>query len=319
MINPRNMTGPLAVTPANTDWVTHVLPTGRIVSPVGTVSGTPNFATDIVPYGYRLAVLANGATKAETISIFDAKSLRKMGILAAYKKTPPEFGSRGVPALTMSRQNFFQGLATGPNGVLYAAGGDSNDIAAFTLKNNKPALLRRYPLLWQPFPKDQYPYGYQGHHIHQPRLFYPDAIAVGPAGKHLYVTGMLSNSLARMDLKTGQTEYLNVGPYPFAVTFADGGKRLVVSLWGGNAVAVVDPHAMKLLRTVRVGPPTGPGNTQAGVHPTALAAVPHGPNVFVALANVDRIAEVDTATLQVKGYINDSPYPHAPPAAIPMV
>jgi hypothetical protein len=98
---------------------------------------------------------------------------------------------------------------------------------------------------------------------------------------------------------------------------ADEGKKLVVSLWGGNAVAVVDPASMRVLGTVRVGPPTGPGHTQAGVHPTALAAVPHSPDVFVALANIDRVAEIDSADLRVKGFINDSPYPDAPPGSYP--
>ena len=320
--NTRNITGPVAINATDRDGVTHVLPTGRIVSPVGLVNGSPNFVTAVIPDGDQIAAMANGATRAQSITLYAQGSLKHEGEVAAYKgiplaNVPQPTKVTDAHGVAIGHQSFFQGLAAGPDHTFYAAGGDSNEVTAFTWKDGKPALLRRYPLTWQSFPKNQYPYQYQGHHIGKPRLFYPDAVAIDPNGKYLYVTGMLSNSLARMDLKTGQTEYLNVGPYPFAVTFADGGKRLVVSLWGGNAVAVIDPHAMKLLRTVRVGPPTGPGNTQAGVHPTALAAVPHGPNVFVALANVDRIAEVDTATLQVKGYINDSPYPHAPPGSYP--
>ncbi|MHB1705826.1 MAG: bifunctional YncE family protein/alkaline phosphatase family protein [Acidithiobacillus sp.] len=321
--NIRDITGPVAINPADRDWVTHVLPTGRIVSPVGLVNGSPNFVTAVIPDGDQIAAMANGATRAQTITLYAQGSLKPEGEVAAYQEMPPPVHAPQPTKVTdahgvrIGHQSFFQGLAVGPDHTFYAAGGDSNEVTAFTLKDDKPVLLRCYPLTWQSFPKNQYPYQYQGHHIGKPRLFYPDAVAVDPNGKYLYVTGMLSNSQARMDLKTGQTEYLNVGPYPFAVTFADGGKRLVVSLWGGNGVAVIDPHAMKLLSTVRVGPPTGPGNTQAGVHPTALAAVPHSPNVFVALANVDRIAEVDTATLQVKGYINDSPYPHAPPGSYP--
>ncbi|XXY96018.1 bifunctional YncE family protein/alkaline phosphatase family protein [Acidithiobacillus sulfuriphilus] len=320
--NTRNITGPIASNPADQGWVTHVLPTGRIVSPVGLVNGSPNFVTSVIPYGDQIAAMANGATRAQTITLYAQGSLRHEGEVAAYKEMPPantpqptrETDAHGA---TMGHQSFFQGLAAGPDHTFYATGGDSNDVAAFTMKDGKPMLLRRYPLTWQSFPKNQYPYQYQGHHIGKPRLFYPNAVAVGPQGKHLYVTGMLSNSLARINLQKGHTDYLNVGPYPFAVTFADGGKRLVISLWGGNAVAIVDPHAMKLLGTVRVGPPTGPDNTQAGVHPTALAAVPHSPNVFVALANIDRIAEVDTADLRVKGFINDGPYPDAPPGSYP--
>lgn len=320
--NTRDINAPIQINADNKDWVTHVLPTGRIVSPVGTVNGSPNFVTEVIPFGHKIAAMANGATRAQTVTFYDQHTLKRDAEIAAYKKD----AKKAVPLPTdvtdlhgdvIGHQSFFQGMAVGPDRVLYAAGGDSGDVAAFTVKAGKPKLLHRYPLAWQPFPKDQYPYEYQGHHVDQPRLFYPDAIAVGPHGKYLYVTGMLANSLARINIQSGKTDYLNVGPYPYAVTFADSGQKLVISLWGGNAVAVVDPSSFKLLGSVRVGPPTGPNNTAAGVHPTALAAVPHSPDVFVALANIDRVAEVDTADLRVKGFINDSPYPDAPPGSYP--
>ncbi|ACH85018.1 MULTISPECIES: bifunctional YncE family protein/alkaline phosphatase family protein [Acidithiobacillus] len=320
--NTRDINAPIHVHTANQDRVTHVLPTGRIVSPVGLVNGAPNFVTAVVPVGHYVAAMANGATRAQTITLYKQKTLEQVAEIAAYKKGAPKEAPLPTDATNLrdnviGHQSFFQGMAVGPDHTIYVAGGGGSDVAAFTVQDGNLKLLRRYPLAWQPFPKAQYPYTYQGHHIGKPRLFYPDSIAVGHRGRHLYVTGMLSNSLARINLQTGKTDYLNVGPYPFAVTFADGGKKLVVSLWGGNAVAVVDPETMRLLGTVRVGPPTGPNNTQAGVHPTALAAVPHSPYVFVALANIDRVAEIDSADLRVKGFINDSPYPDAPPGSYP--
>ena len=320
--NTRNINGPIHVSAENKGWVTHILPTGRIVSPVGLVNGAPNFVTEVVPVGNHVAALANGATRAQTITLYDQKTLERVAEIVAYKKDAKKAAPRpnditDLHGEIIAHQSFFQGMVAGADQTIYAAGGESGDVAAFALRGGKPALLRRYHLTWQPFPKDQYPYEYQGHHINQPRLFYPDAVAVGPHGNYLYVTGMLSNSLARVNIQSGQTDYLNVGPYPYAVTFADGGQKLVISLWGGNAVAVVDPASMKLLGTVRVGPPPGPDSTDAGVHPTALAAVPHSPDVFVALANVDRIAEVDTIKLSVKRLLNDSPYPDAPPGSYP--
>lgn len=321
-LNTRNIKGPIHVSAENKGRVTHILPTGRIVSPVGLVNGAPNFVTAVVPVGNHVAAMANGATRAQTITLYDQKTLERVAEIAAYKKDAKKAAPRpndltDLHGETIAHQSFFQGMVAGADQTIYAAGGESGDVAAFALRGGKPTLLRRYPLTWQPFPKGQYPYEYQGHHINQPRLFYPDAVAVGPHGKHLYVTGMLSNSLARVNIQSGQTDYLNVGPYPYAVTFADGGQKLVVSLWGGNGVAVIDPVTMQLLGTVRVGPPPGPDNTAAGVHPTALAAVPQSPDVFVALANVDRVAEVDTINLSVKRFLNDRPYPDAPPGSYP--
>ena len=50
------------------------------------------------------------------------------------------------------------------------------------------------------------------HHGEKPYHFYPDSVAAGPNGRYLYVTGMLANSLARIDLRSGKTDYVNVGP-----------------------------------------------------------------------------------------------------------
>ena len=314
----RDISHAVTIDATNRSLYTHILPTGRVVSPVGTVNGTPNFATDIVPWGNDLAVLANGATRAQTISVYQRRTLQLQARLKAFKSSPARQLSATDKTESIGHQDFYQGLAVGPRGTLYAAGGGTNDVLAIRRAHGRLEVVRRYRLQWQGFPKNQYPYQYAGHwDVPGPRRFYPDALVVGPHDLHLYVTGMLSNSLARINLRTGATRYLNVGPYPFAVALADAGKRLVVSLWGGNSVAVVDPLDLRLLKTVRVGPPTGPDNTQAGVHPTALAAVPHSADVYVALANVDRIAEVNTQSLQVMRFLNDSPYPDAPPGSYP--
>jgi hypothetical protein len=313
----RDVAAPIHIDAHTRATVTHMLPTGRVVSPVGIINGAPNFATDIIPWRGRLAVLANGATAAQTITVYDRRSLARLVQVRAYKyplKSPPASPAQ----LNLGHQSFYQGLATGSHGTLYAAGGATNDVLALRQRGGMLRVIHRYPLAWQSFPKDQYPYRYAGHwDVPGNRLFYPDAVLVGPRDQHLYVTGMLSNSLARIDLRTGHARYLNVGPYPFAIAAADGGKRLVVSLWGGNAVAVVDPRRFRMVGRIRVGPPTGPQNTQAGVHPTALAALPGSPDVFVALANVDRIAEVDVASLRLVRLLDGSPYPGAPPGSYP--
>jgi len=316
----RDLLAPVTVDAANQDWVTHVLPTGRIVSPVGTVNGTPNFATNAIPLQNGLiAVLANGATRAQTVTLYDPHNLKSVAQLAAYKKLWHSDQKVSDPKIhAIGHQSFFQGITAGPDDRFFVAGGDSNDVAEFRYDNGHVQIVRRFPLTWQAFPKDQYPYDYQGEHRSgKERLFYPDAVLLGPQHKHLFVAGMLSNSLARIDLATGQTQYLNVGPYPFALALADHGKRIVVSLWGADAVAVVDPESFHLLGTVAVGPQTGPHNRAAGVHPTALAANPQNADVYVALSNVDQIAKVDTQTLRLAGILQDSPYPDAPPGSYP--
>jgi hypothetical protein len=93
------------------------------------------------------------------------------------------------------------------------------------------------------------------------------------------VTGVLANSLARVDLRKRQTDYLNFGSYPFAVSLADDRRRLVVSNWGGNGVTVIDRAAWHVLGHVPTAPVLGPRSGAAGAHPTALAAQPGTPLV----------------------------------------
>jgi len=315
--NTQDVTRSVTLTAANRAAYTHILPTGRITSPVGMINGTPNFATAVLPLGHIILVLANGATPTQTITLYNARDLQKIGQVAGYKSKRKTPGPSRNHVLAIKHQNFFQGLATGPRGTFYAAGGDTNDVAAFRFLNGKLALIRRYPLQWQPFPSTQYPYRYQGHRVGAPRLFYPDAVALGPRARHLFVTGMLANSLARINLASGQVRYLNIGAYPFALTLADGGQRLVISLWGGNAVAVVDPSRFTLLGRIPVGPVAHANDAAPGVHPSAVLAVPRSPYVFVTLSNIDRVAEIDSKTLRTVRFLDDSPYPKAPPGSYP--
>ena len=228
-----------------------------------------------------------------------------------------EENPRAIPTTVVSHDDLFQGLAAGANGVVYATGGDSDEVLALTMTDGTVRVLRQYALHWQAFPAHQYPYVYQGSHAQKPYRFYPDSVAVGPHDRHLYVTGMLANSLARIDIRTGRTHYVNVGSFPFAVILADGGRRLAVSDWAGPGVTVLSRRTLKVLGTVATGPAVGPHTVAAGVHPTAMACMPHSADIWVADANDDRVVEVDTRTLRVVRVLSDSPYPHAPPGSYP--
>lgn len=341
-----------------------ILPTGRLITPVGTVVGTPNFPTGVAigPKGVIL-VLANGATPFETLSTY-GPALEPMSQLAALKgPLPPQGlsvkaglggGSTAIdldapdasvkvydPAESNRRkraytrraaararryvapfrltviphQNLFQGVVTTPAGMIYATGGMSDNVLALRLIRGRLRIVRRYGLRFQPFPRDQYPFQYQGNprgHHH----FYPDGLALGARGGHLYVTGLLANSLARINLANGQTHYLNVGPYPFTVV-RSGGDRLVVSDWGGAGVTVVDGRTFTVVGRIATGPRTRPDGSRAGVHPTALARVPGTPDVWVADSNVDRLVEIDSRNLRVLRVITDAPYRGAPPGSYP--
>ncbi len=305
------------------------LPSGRTLTPVGQLAATPNFPVAVLAAGDDVAVVNDGAAKWQSVQVYSARDLRahasihtvlrpghssaSPGAVVAQGAAGP---SRGFASDAIPGQSLYQGIAAGADGRLYVTGGSSDNLLALEMRHGALRLTREYRLDWQPFPASQYPYQYAGN-WQQPRRFYPDSVVIGPNKVHAYVTGLLSNSLARINLASGATSYLNIGSYPFAVTFADGGKRLVVSDWGGNGVTVVDRAAWKVLGEVPTGPSIGPRSLAAGAHPTALAAQPGTAIVWVADANIDRIVAVDTRSLRAVRVLDDSPYPGAPPGSYP--
>ncbi len=241
----------------------------------------------------------------------------KVRLAEAMAAAKAEENPHAIPTTIVSHSDLFQGLATGPTGIVYATGGNSDEVLALQMTADKAHVIRRYPLRWQSFPKNQYPYTYQADHARKPYRFYPDSVAVGPHDRHLYVTGMLANSLARVDIRTARTQYVNVGPYPFSVILADRGRRLAVSEWAGRGVTILERRTLKVLGTVPTGPALGAHTAAAGVHPTAMAAMAHGPYIWVADANDDALVEVNSLTLKAVRVIADSPYTNAPPGSYP--
>ncbi|RZD14172.1 MAG: YncE family protein [Candidatus Acidulodesulfobacterium ferriphilum] len=338
LFNDKNILSPIRVYLKNLRIVEHTLPTGRKITPFGLINGTPNFATNVAVWHNLVAVLANGATFYQSVTVYNKHTLSKIAQYRAYKErrlkkfkhpnfvvyNPKQAKSASINK-TMARfsyarnknQDLFQGLAFAPNGIIYAAGGGVNDIVALKLIKNKLIVVKKYALKYQPFPKNQYPYQYQGHQFKKPYLFYPDFIAVSKNGKYLYTSGLLSNSVARIDLITGKTAYVNAGPYPFALSLSDNDKRLVVSDWGTNGVTVINPITMKKSGFVYTGKRLTKDSYGAGVHPTAITDIKGTPYVLIADSNNDYIYEINSKTLKVVKVINDAPYNNAPPGSYP--
>lgn len=294
--------------------VTHVIATGRKISPVGRLAGTANFPSSVLVLHRSAYVLANGATHTQSLARYQAATLEPTGTVLGFRGSDHGAAPRGV--LKIPKENFFQGLAAGPHGLLYAAGGSSDVLLALRSGRAGFAVVKRYRLHYHAFPKDQYPYWYQGMH-RGPRHFYPDGVTVGHKGRYAYVTGLLSNAVARIDLRSGRVRYGNAGPYPFAPVLTDHGQRLVVTDWGGCGVTVLDSRTLSTLGRVCVGPKTGPNNTDPGIHPTALTTVPGGSRVVFTASNLDEAVEIDARTLRVVRVFDDAPYPGAPPGSYP--
>ncbi|MHB8282731.1 MAG: bifunctional YncE family protein/alkaline phosphatase family protein [bacterium] len=340
---------PVEITKENIKEYIHQLPTGRFISPVGLISATENFPTNAKVYKNYIIVLTNPAKKIQKLTLYNRKNLKPVAILEAFRGESNlpyigpiiQYGEQSnirrnssnsgyatsliwassiaripnseIPTTVIRSQSFFQGLTVSKNGTIYAAGGVTGNILAVKYIKGRLTAVRSYNLKWQNFPKNQYPYQYQGHQNIRPYLFYPDYVALSKNQKFIYATGLLSNSIAKINLKTGITRYANAGPYPFAVSLADNGKRIIVSDWGGDDVRVFTP-SLKYLGKISFDNNPMPSS---GMHPTAIAAIPNTPLSLIAASNNDRIFVVNTKTFKVVKTLKISPYKKAPYGSYP--
>ncbi len=288
--------------------LTHELPDGRIVAPVGRVIRTANFAVGVVLQRGTIVVESAGASAIASLQGYN-KHLHPNMVLH-FVKYRRVWGKSALPNI-ITNQNLFQSLVKGPYGMIYAAGGVSDNLLAIKVTQDELKIIRMFPLKGQSFPKDQYPYQYQG--PPGAPLFYPDSTAV--SGKFAFVTGLLSNSLAKINLRSGQTRYTNAGSYPYEVVTA--GRYIVVTDWGADSVRFIRKGNLKTAAIVHLGPPTGPHNRLPGIHPTAVVYDAHRHTVWVACANADTISEISLKSFKVIRAVADLPYRDAPPGTFP--
>lgn len=304
------------------------LPSDRVVAPVGRLVGTAVFPTAVIAWKHFIAVLTNGPRPVQSVTLYRSETLRPVTALRVLgesaeriskkDKDAPNAHDKSPLIAALVHQSLYQGIARGPKDWLYVAGGVSDDVLALRLKQRRLTVARKYRLEWQRFPPDQYPYHYQGMHGSSSRRFYPDGICSGDKSKKwIYVTGLLSNSLARINVDTTQVRYVNAGPEPFECVLTDHGERVVVSDWGGAGVTVINAVRWKKVASIPLAAPEGPSFSKAGPHPTAMVSVPGTPYVWVALTNADEVVELDAMNMHIRARVSIRPYAGAAPGSQP--
>lgn len=139
--------------------------------------------------------------------------------------------------------------------------------------------------------------------------FVVSGLATSTDDATLYVCGPWGAKVAAVELADPSKVRLANLPadsYPYAVLPTADGKRLFVSLWGGSAVAVLNATTLATEAT---------WTTPA--HPTEMALSPDGGTLYVACANTNQAAAIDTATGTTRELITTSLYPSAPPGSTP--
>jgi len=141
---------------------------------------------------------------------------------------------------------------------------------------------------------------------------YPAGIGVvkRAGGDQLLVAANLSDEAILLDAASGRilhrfdlsTERVVPGSYPYGVAVTRDGSRAYVSLWNSSRVADIDLVHNTLARMIPLHRPVS--HTASGSHPTALLLNADDSRLYVALANSDDVAVIDTKSGGVKAYLS---------------
>jgi DNA-binding beta-propeller fold protein YncE len=255
-----------------------VLPSGRLVSPAGTITRLANFPVAIVvsPLG-NIAVVANSGQGQGGVDQGN-ESLQVVSIASSpYKVVQTiEDHDPGKPTF------YNAGLAFSPDGRhLYATGGGNDAVYDYAVTNGRLALSHTWVST-------------RAHTTSYPSTVgnttgYSRGLAVTPDGATLVVTNEQGGSVAALSTATGsitwETHLGAVGlasVYPGAVAISPDGATAWITAQGANTLNGLD---------VRTGLPGAV--VPVGDHPVAVAITPDGNTAFVTGANDDSLSIVD--------------------------
>lgn len=256
--------------PGLLDHSVTLLPNGWRIAPVGrhiTVGDLP-LAMAESPDGRFLVVANNGYAK-PTLSVVDLERL-------TVAKVPLE--------------NAWLGLSWHPQGDrLYTSGANTNAVNEFRFERGKLTAGATF-VLGEPAKET-----------------FVGGLAVHPDGSRLYAVNVLGKAVSVVNLRSEEVDTnveLSAEPYTCVVT--PDGKTVLVSLWGGAKVLMLD--AATLEKT---------GEVPVGEHPNAMALSRDGAFLFVACANTNAVWVVDLASRAAKEQVSIALYPKAPPGSTP--
>jgi len=125
-------------------------------------------------------------------------------------------------------------------------------------------------------------------------------------GKIVYAATKTFKTLLKISVQKKRIlKRLTFDHFLYDVLLNKSGDKLYVSIWGGSAVAVVDPVNLSLLKTIAVGD-----------HPNKMVLAQDG-RLFVANANTDNVTVIDTKNDAVVETISVKPFPNAPNGSTP--
>ena len=123
-------------------------------------------------------------------------------------------------------------------------------------------------------------------------LSWPRDLAMSRDGHTLLAALNLADAAAVIDTRARSVRYVSVGHYPYGAAITRDGRFGLVTSETEGTVSVIDLASAAVVARIRVGPRLS--------HPEGMAVDPRGHRAFVAIANDDQIAVIDTRSMRVE-------------------
>lgn len=200
--------------------------------------------------------------------------------------------NRSIACRVTVPQSFYGMCFSSDGGTLYASGGEYEVVHSWRV--DKEGLLSDHRAL-RVVPVNQ--------------SFVVAGLNRSGDGKQLYACGAWGDRLAFLPADgSAPPSFLSFDKetYPYTSLESVDGSRLFVSLWGGAAVAVVNPAEERVEALWKT--PS---------HPTEMVLSPDGLRLYVACANSNLVAVLDTSAGHTLEVINSALFPKAPNGSTP--
>ena len=260
------------------------LPNGRALQPDGTLVGLGNFPTGgaLTPDGRFYWTVSSGFARNEVqiVSVADARVVSTVQLPGA---------SGGIVMDPRRPVAYVSGVADSDQPELQApeAQGRGGDVIHVVTYDRVSGAAIPSGVIAVPPPAGTPPP--QAFPPASAPLSWPDRLAISPNGHTLLVPLNLANAAAIVDLPSGSVRYVTTGRYPYGAAVLGDGKTGLVSNETAGTVSVIDLVGGSKLKDIQVGGPLS--------HPEAIALDPRAPRAYVALANSDEVAVIDTTTM----------------------
>jgi DNA-binding beta-propeller fold protein YncE len=289
-----------------------LLPSGRHLAPrlPGNPQKTNGLPTAIAlhPSGHYAALLNNG------YGTSDSGTKQSIAILDLTTNQLTDFPDDRLAE--NAAQSYFLGLAFSSDGNrLYASMGSitdptgekkdstGNGIAVYSFEQGKIKPERFLKIAPQSVGDDKFISKGLFKLGHGQAIPYPAGLAVITRDGHdqLLVANNLSDNVILVDAETGRElqhfdlsrHKLIPSEFPYTVVATHDGKRAWCSLWNASKVVELDLSVGKVVRWISLREPSV--STDPGSHPTAMLLSPDESTLYVALANADLVAAIDTS------------------------